>query len=459
MNAAFKPPAKPKLLIVEDDEGLQRQLRWAYDDYEVLVASDRGAAIDLIRAAEPAVVTLDLGLPPDPDGITEGFAALDSILSLKPQTKVIVATGHGAHESALRAVASGAYDYYQKPVDIDQLGLIVRRAFQLHELEEENRRLEEKVGDGRTILGTMITAAPEMMKVARTIERVANTGVSVMLLGASGTGKELIARGLHQASNRRGGAFVAINCAAIPENLLEAELFGYEKGAFTGAIRTTEGKIELAAGGTLFLDEIGDVPLPLQVKLLRFIQERVIERIGGRKAIPVDTRIVCATHQNLEDMIHAGTFREDLFYRLAEVVVKIPGLSERHGDATLLAKHFLARFAREMNPAVKGFSPAALAAVNAWPWPGNVRELENRIKRAVIMAEGKLVTLEDLDLPNREGAEPMPVNLKSAREAADRKAIRRALAETENNISGAAKLLGISRPTLYDLMKQYRLQP
>jgi two-component system, NtrC family, response regulator len=458
MNAPFKPQDRPKLLIVEDDEGLQRQLRWAYDDYEVLVASDRSAAIDLIRSAEPAVVTLDLGLPPDPDGVTEGFATLESILSLKPQTKVIVATGHGAHESALRAVASGAYDYYQKPIDIDQLGLIVHRAFQLHELEDENRRLEERVGEGRTVLGNMVTAAPEMTKVARTIERVANTGVSVMLLGASGTGKELIARGLHQASNRRGGAFVAINCAAIPENLLEAELFGYEKGAFTGAVKTTEGKIELAAGGTLFLDEIGDVPLPLQVKLLRFIQERVIERIGGRKPIPVDCRIVCATHRNLEQMIGDGSFREDLFYRLAEVVVKIPTLAERHGDATLLAKHFLARFAREMNPQVKGFSPGALAAVNNWPWPGNVRELENRIKRAVIMAEGKLVTTDDLDLPERD-REALPVNLKSAREAADRRAIRRAFAETEGNISGAAKLLGISRPTLYDLMKQYELHP
>lgn len=455
MNAPFKP----RLLIVEDDEGLQRQLKWAYDDYEVLVASDRNAAVDLIRAAEPAVVTLDLGLPPDPDGVTEGFATLEGILALKPQTKVIVATGHGAHESALRAVASGAYDYYQKPVDIDQLGLIVRRAFQLHELEQENRRLGDEVGDAGTMLGDMVTGAPEMAKVARTIERVANTNVSVLLLGASGTGKELIARGLHAASNRRAGPFVAINCAAIPENLLEAELFGYEKGAFTGAIRTVEGKIELAAGGTLFLDEIGDVPLPLQVKLLRFIQERVIERIGGRKAIAVDTRICSATHQNLEEMIHAASFREDLFYRLAEVVVKIPALAERHGDAVLLAKHFLARFAREMNPLVKGFSPGALAAVNAWPWPGNVRELENRIKRAVIMADGKLVTTEDLDLPEQPGSEPMPVNLKSAREAADRKAIRRALAETENNISGAAKLLGISRPTLYDLMKQYRLQP
>ena len=451
-------PVKPKLLIVEDDEGLQRQLRWAYDDYEVLVASDANAAVDLLRAAEPAVVTLDLGLPPDPDGVSEGFAALDNILRLKPDTKVIVASGHGARESALRAIASGAYDFYQKPVDIDQLGLIVRRAFQLHELESENRRLESQVGEDRTVLGTMITAAPEMMKVARTIERVANTDVSVMLLGASGTGKELLARGVHRASRRHSGGFVAINCAAIPENLLEAELFGYEKGAFTGAIKTTEGKIELAHGGTLFLDEIGDVPLPLQVKLLRFLQDREIERIGGRKPIPVDTRIVCATHQNLEAMIAAGTFREDLYYRLAEIVVRIPSLAERHGDAPLLAKHFLARFAREMNPQIKGFAPGALAAIAQWPWPGNIRELENRMKRAVIMAEGKYVSAEDLDLAG-PGQDSLPVNLKSAREEADRRAIRKALAQTDNNISSAAKLLGISRPTLYDLLKQYGLQP
>ena len=451
-------PVKPKLLIVEDDEGLQRQLRWAYDDYEVLVASDANAAVDLLRAAEPAVVTLDLGLPPDPDGVSEGFAALDNILRLKPDTKVIVASGHGARESALRAIASGAYDFYQKPVDIDQLGLIVRRAFQLHELESENRRLESQVGEDRTVLGTMITAAPEMMKVARTIERVANTDVSVMLLGASGTGKELLARGVHRASRRHSGGFVAINCAAIPENLLEAELFGYEKGAFTDAIKTTEGKIELAHGGTLFLDEIGDVPLPLQVKLLRFLQERVIERIGGRKPIPVDTRIVCATHQNLEAMIAAGTFREDLYYRLAEIVVRIPSLAERHGDAPLLAKHFLARFAREMNPQIKGFAPGALAAIEQWPWPGNIRELENRMKRAVIMAEGKYVSAEDLDLAG-PGQDSLPVNLKSAREEADRRAIRKALAQTDNNISSAAKLLGISRPTLYDLLKHYGLQP
>jgi two-component system NtrC family response regulator len=450
--------SKPKLLIVEDDEGLQRQLRWAYDDYEVLCASDRKAAIDLIRSEEPPVVTLDLGLPPDPDGVSEGFATLETILSLKPETKVIVASGHGARESALRAIASGAYDFYQKPVDIDQLGLIVRRAFQLHGIETENRRLESHVGEDRRVLGTMITAAPEMLKVSRTIERVANADVSVMLLGASGTGKELLARGLHRASRRCDGAFVAINCAAIPENLLEAELFGYEKGAFTGAIKTTEGKIELAHGGTLFLDEVGDIPLPLQVKLLRFLQERVIERIGGRKPIPVDTRIVCATHQDLPAMIQAGTFREDLYYRLAEIVVRIPTLAERHGDATLLAKHFLHLFSREMNPSVRGFAASALDAINDWKWPGNVRELENRMKRAVIMADGKLITAEDLDLAPKDG-DQLPINLKAAREETDRRMIRQALARTESNISSAARLLGISRPTLYDLLKQYGLQP
>ena len=304
----------------------------------------------------------------------------------------------------------------------------------------------------------MITAAPEMIKVARTIERIANTNVSVMLLGASGTGKELLARGLHDASDRASGAFVAINCAAIPENLLESELFGHEKGAFTGAIKTTEGKIEQAAGGTLFLDEVGDIPLTLQVKLLRFLQERVIERIGSRKSIAVDTRIVCATHQDLEAMIADGRFREDLFYRLAEIVVKIPSLAERAGDPALLAKSFLARFAREMNPAVKGFAADALAAIDAWGWPGNVRELENRVKRAVIMTEGKLISAADLDLPGADNSESLVLNLKSARETADRRVIRHALARSEGNISSTAKLLGISRPTLYDLLKQYEMQ-
>ena len=448
----------PKLLIVEDDPGLQAQLKWAYDDFEVTVVGDRESAIAALRSEEPPVVTLDLGLPPDPDGTSEGFAVLDEIMALKPDTKVVVASGHGARESALTAIERGAYDFYQKPVDIEQLGLIVRRALGLHRIEAENRRLAEKTGAGNRVLGSLITAAPEMVRVARTIERVANTSVSVMLLGASGTGKELLARGLHEASDRRDGSFVAINCAAIPETLLEAELFGHEKGAFTGAVKTTEGKIELADGGTLFLDEVGDIPLPLQVKLLRFLQERQIERIGGRKAIDVDTRIVCATHQDLEAMIADGRFREDLFYRLAEVVVKIPSLAERPGDATLLAKAFLKRFAKEMNPQVTGFAPDALAAIDAWAWPGNVRELENRVKRAAIMADGKLVTAADLDL--QEGAEDDPdvLNLKSARERADRKVIRHALARSEGNISNTARLLGISRPTLYDLLKHYDLQ-
>ncbi|MGK6353712.1 PEP-CTERM-box response regulator transcription factor [Sphingomonas sp. DT-207] len=447
---------KPKLLIVEDDAGLQRQLRWAYDGYEIVTAANREEAIAAVRAEEPAVVTLDLGLPPDPDGTSEGFATLETILTLRPDTKVIVASGHGARESMLRAIALGAWDFYQKPIDIDALGLIVARAFHVHALEAENRRLADRAEAG-AVLGGMITGAPEMLKVTRTIERVAGADVSVMLLGASGTGKELLARGLHEASPRRKGAFIAINCAAIPETLLESELFGHEKGAFTGAVKTTEGKIELAHGGTLFLDEVGDIPLPLQVKLLRFLQERVIERIGGRKPIPVDTRVVCATHQDLDAMVADGRFREDLYYRLAEIVVRIPSLAERPGDAGLLARHFLKKYAAAMNPAVRSFAPDALAAIDGWGWPGNVRELENRVKRAVIMADGKSVTAADLDLDG--AADSTPINLKAVREIADRKAIRHALARAEGNISGTARLLGISRPTLYDLMKSYDLQP
>jgi two-component system NtrC family response regulator len=449
---------RPKLLIVEDDPGLQRQLRWAYEDYQLFIAGDREEAIEILRAQAPHVVTLDLGLPPDPDGTTEGFATLADILRIKPDTKVIVASGHGARESALGAIAGGAYDFYQKPVDIDELGLIVRRAFHVHALEKENVRLADVPPADEKVLGRIITAAPEMLKVARTIERVAGTSVSVLLQGASGTGKELLARGVHDASPRRGQAFVAINCAAIPETLLESELFGHEKGAFTGAIKTTPGKIEQAQDGTLFLDEVGDIPLALQVKLLRFLQERVIERIGGRAPIPVDTRIVCATHRNLSEMIAAGSFREDLYYRIAEIVVRIPSLSQRPGDPALLARHFLNRFAREMNPQVRGLAPDALAALDAWGWPGNVRELENRMKRAVIMADGKLVTAADLDLEEDAGQGGDVINLKAAREIADRRAIRRAIARTDGNISGAAKMLGISRPTLYDLLKQYEMQ-
>jgi two-component system, NtrC family, response regulator len=446
---------RQKLLIVEDDLGLQKQLKWSYEDFEVFCASTREEAMALLRSEEPDVVTLDLGLPPDPDGTSEGFAALDEMLKIKPDTKIIVASGHGARESALRAISAGAWDFYQKPVDIDELHLIVKRAFHVRLLEMQNAKLQQPDANGELLLGSIITASPEMLKVARTIERVAPTAASVLLLGASGTGKELLARGLHKASDRSDKPFIAINCGAIPETLLESELFGHEKGAFTGAIKTTEGKIELANGGTLFLDEVGDIPLPLQVKLLRFLQERVIERIGGRKAIPVDVRIVCATHRNLNQMITEHTFRDDLYYRLAEITVNIPTLKERTGDSVLLAKHFLSRFAKEMNPSIKGMSTSALTAVDQWDWPGNVRELENRIKRAVIMAEGKFVTADDLEFGDDD--DELMLNLKAAREQADRKAIKRAIARTEGNISNAAKLLGISRPTLYDLLKQYEL--
>lgn len=450
---------KAKLLVVEDDPGLQRQLKWAYDAHDVMIAGDFDTAMALLRAEEPDVVTLDLGLPPDPDGASEGLRLLAAILSEKPDTKVIVASGHGARESAQAAIAAGAWDFYQKPIDIDELGLIVRRAMHVRAIEIENQHLAARVGPDNRVLGAMITSAPEMLKVARTIERVAAADVSVMLLGASGTGKELLARGLHEASPRRKGRLVAINCAAIPENLLESELFGHEKGAFTGAVKSTEGKIELAHGGTLFLDEVGDIPLPLQVKLLRFLQERVIERIGGRTPIAVDTRVVCATHRNLEAMVADGSFREDLYYRLAEIVVRIPSLAERPGDAVLLARHFVQQLAPKLNPQVKGLAPDALALIDHWGWPGNVRELENRIKRAVIMADGKLVTASDLDFGNGgEEQDDRYLNLRAAREAADRIAIRRALAQSEGNISNAAKLLGISRPTLYDLLKQYGLQ-
>ena len=446
--------ALPKLLIVEDDPGLQRQLRWAYEDYQAIIAGDRDSALAALRADEPAVVTLDLGLPPDPDGTSEGFRLLADILALKPDTKVIIASGHNARESARQAIAAGAWDYYHKPVDFDELGAIVRRAFHVHALESEHRRLSEAVPADGAALGGLITAAPEMLRVTRTIEKVAPTDASMMLLGASGTGKEVLAKGLHQASPRRDGAFIAINCAAIPDTLLESELFGHEKGAFTGAVKTTEGKIEQAHRGTLFLDEIGDIPLPLQVKLLRFLQERVIERIGGRKPIAVDTRIVCATHRDVDAMVAEGTFREDLYYRLAEIVVRIPSLAERPGDAVLLARHFLRRMASSPGITARDLAPDAAEAIENWGWPGNVRELENRIKRAAIMADGKLVTAADLDLGQRDIL-PMPLNLRAARDVADRTAIGRALAMSDHNISAAARLLGVSRPTLYDLMKQH----
>lgn len=441
---------RPKLLIVEDDAGLQRQLRWAYDAYQLLIAGDREEALEIVRAENPPVVTLDLGLPPDPDGISEGMAALAQILAERPATKVIVASGHGDRASARRAVGEGAWDFYQKPLDIDTLGHIVSRAFHVHALEQENRRLAEAVPEDRRVFDGLVTAAPEMLKVARMIERVATADVAVLLLGAGGTGKGLLARALHAASGRAAGPFVAINCAAIPEALLESELFGHATGA--------PGRIEQAAGGTLFLDEVGDLPQALQGRLLRFLEDGVIERVGASEALVVDARVVGATHHDLEARIAAGQFREDLYYRLAEIVVRVPSLVERTGDAVLLARHFAARHACDFNPQVTGFAADALAAIDAWHWPGNVRELENRVKRALILAEGKLISAADLDLDGAADGDERLVNLRSAREEADRQAIRRAMARSDGNISNAARLLGISRPTLYDLIKSYQLQ-
>lgn len=440
---------KPALLVVEDDPGLQRQLKWAYEGYSVVLATNREEALAQLEEIEPAVITLDLGLPPDPDGVSEGFATLEAIMATRPHTKVIVASGHGDRASARRAIALGAFDFYQKPIDIDELGFIVSRAFHVANLEAENRRLQTHLSESP--FGNIVTASAEMLRICAMVERVAATNVSALLLGASGTGKELLARAMHAASSRANGPFVAINCAAIPENLLEAELFGHERGAFTGAVKTTEGKIELAQKGTLFLDEVGDIPLPLQVKLLRFVQERVIERVGGRKSIPVDVRIVCATHQNLKAMIADGRFREDLFYRIAEVTVVIPPLKDRVGDPLLLATHFIQKHAAERPGGPTRLAPAAVAAINLHSWPGNIRELENRVKRALIMADGPAITAEDLDLVDSPDVRPM--TLREARAQSDMRTISAALAAAGGSISKAAKSLGISRPTLYDMMR------
>ncbi len=442
------------LLLVEDDPGLQSQLRWSFDSYEVVVAENRAAAIAQLRRFEPHVVTLDLGLPPDPANATEGLAALEEILRLAPYTKVIVVTGNDDRENALRAIAAGAYDFYQKPVDAQILGLIVARAHHLYELEEENRRLAQ---NGRASpLGGIIAASPGMLKLCRTIEKIAPTNVTTLILGESGTGKELVARALHTLSRRAERPFVAINCAAIPENLLESELFGYEKGAFTGAVKQTKGKIEYAEGGTFFLDEVGDLPLSLQAKILRFLQERVIERVGGRTEIPVDVRVICATHRELPALIAEGRFREDLYYRISEITLAVPPLREREGDVLVLARALLDRFCKEhQRGEVRGFNSEALAALEQHRWPGNVRELENKIKRAVIMAEGSLISADDMDLSAPEAQAAETLNLRQVRDDAERKAVQRALLQADHKISQAADLLGISRPTLYDLMNKF----
>ncbi len=443
-----------KLLIVEDDAGLQSQLRWCLDGYEILQAQDRASAMAHMRRHEPELVTLDLGLPPDPANATEGLALLEEILAFNPGTKVIVVTGNDDRENALKAVALGAYDFYIKPVDAELLRLIVDRAARLYELEEENRRLAR--GSTSSLSG-IITSDPGMLQVCRMVERVAPSDATVLLLGDSGTGKEVLARAVHDLSNRAKERFVAINCAAIPENLLESELFGYEKGAFTGATRQTIGKIEHADKGTLFLDEIGDLPQSLQAKLLRFLQERTVERLGGRNEIPVDVRIIGATNQDLQALIQSGDFREDLFYRISEIAIEIPPVRERQGDATLLAHALLERFAREQGKPRRGFTADALRAIEGHSWPGNVREMENLIRRAVIMADGNLVTAEDLGLQDRD-QEASPERLREARDRAEYQSVIKAMGRCNGNIAQAADTLGITRPTLYGLLDKYGLR-
>jgi two-component system NtrC family response regulator len=443
-----------KLLIVEDDPGLLKQLKWCFEDYDVYTAENREAAIAELRRHEPCVVLQDLGLPPKPEGVEEGFATLTETLQLAPHTKVIVVTGNGDQENALTAVALGAYDFYEKPVDTDTLKLLVDRAFKIAELESENRRLQSQVNESP--LDGIVAASEGMLAVCRMIEKVAPTDVTTLLLGESGTGKELLARALHRLSPRADQNFVAINCAAIPENLLESELFGHEKGSFTGAHKQALGKVELANGGTLFLDEIGDMPVSLQAKMLRFLQERVIERVGGRQEIPVDVRVICATNQSPETLIQEGLFREDLYYRVSEITINIPPLRDREEGRLILARTLLTKFAKSQKRAINGFADDAVTAIEAYAWPGNVRELENKIKGAVIMADGKMVTAADLGIAAGEGEE-VSLNLREVRQHAESKAIRVALTKCYGNISKASELLGITRPTLYDLLNKYGL--
>lgn len=446
---------KPRpLLIVEDDPALQKQLRWSFDQYETLTAGDRETALAQIHRHNPPVVTMDLGLPPDADSVSEGFRLLEQMITVAPDTKIIVLTGQNDRANALRAIGMGAYDFFAKPFEPELLALTIDRAFRLYDLQQENRRLHAE--QHPAALSGLLTRNAEMLRICRTVEKVANSNATVLLLGESGTGKEVLARGVHEASPRKNERFVAINCAAIPENLLESELFGYEKGAFTGASKTTPGKIESANGGTLMLDEIGDLPSSLQAKLLRFLQERVIERLGGRQEIPVDVRIVCATHQDLGNLIKQGRFREDLFYRLAEITINIPPVRDRKGDAGLLANAFVRRFANEQNRPGMALTEDALRAIEAYSWPGNVREIENCLKRAVIMADGLQISREDIGLNSDENSEY--IDLRKIRDDAERNAVAIALSRANGNMVRAAEILGISRPTLYDLMHRLGLK-
>ncbi|WP_435236249.1 PEP-CTERM-box response regulator transcription factor [Psychromonas sp. PT13] len=439
------------LLIVEDDIGLQTQLKWHFSQYNVAVAANLNDAIAAIRLHEPQVMVQDLGLPPDPEGVTQGFALVQQALEINPHMKLIVMTGNDTNEHALKAVSLGAYDFYSKPVNPETLELIVERAFHMHHLESKNRTFNLSQSSN---LEGLITSNDKMLKVCRLIEKVAPTSAACILLGESGTGKEVLAKSLHTLSPRNDNPFVAINCAALPENLFESELFGYEKGAFTGAVKSTPGKFELADGGTVFLDEIGEMPLLLQAKLLRFLQEKVIERVGGRKLIPLDVRIVCATNRNLDEMMANGSFREDLYYRVAEIQIDIPPLRERSSDKVLLANYLLKKYTQEEKLKISGFSEDAINAIESYTWPGNIRELKNKITRAAIMCEQKYINAEDLGLKSVDSS---PLNLKEVRESAEINALKTTLSATGYNVSAAAKLLGITRPTLYDLIKKHNL--
>ena len=443
-----------KLLIVDDDKGIQKQLKWSLSDYEVVLADDRESAVAAVRRHEPKVVTLDLGLPPDEANASEGLAALQEILAIAPHTKVIVITGNDDRTNALTAIAAGAYDFYQKPVDTEVINVIVSRAFSVAAIEEENRKMRAVAGSDIGIIGN----SESIERLRMMVKRIAPTGITALLLGESGTGKEVTANAVHLASDRKKKPFIAINCASIPETLLESELFGFEKGAFTGAHRTTKGKIECAEGGTLFLDEIGDMPYSLQAKLLRFLQEKRIERLGGRQEIAVDVRVVCATNQNLEEMVAQKTFREDLFYRVSEITLNIPPLRDRDEDVIILAQYFLQNYATEYKRNVKSFSEDALSAIKGHRWPGNIRELQNKVKSSVIMTTGRQVTALDLGFFDQQDKNfELSLNLRTVREQAESIAIQKAYALADGNMSKTSELLGVTRPTLYSLIEKYEL--
>jgi two-component system NtrC family response regulator len=445
---------KPNLLIVDDDEEIRTQLKWALaDEYGMSIAGDRAEALHMFREQQPAITLLDLGLPPQPNDCTEGLATLDEIFGADPTAKVVILSGQSERENAIRAIGAGAYDFLSKPIEPEILKLVLRRCLNVVQLEREYRELQKNgpVPGFEKMLGS----SPKMEAVFASIRKVAGTTAPVLLLGESGTGKELAALAIHESSARSKGPFVPINCSGIPENLLESELFGHEKGAFTGAHIQRNGLIEAAANGTLFLDEIGDLPASLQVKLLRFLQERRFQRVGGREEIEIDTRLIAATNSDLGLRIKEGKFREDLYFRLAVVVIKLPPLRDRADDVELLAHDFLRRYAAENGKKKMTFAPTALRALYRHGWPGNVRELQNRVKRAVIMTDGRKITAADLELeqPGRGG-----MTLKEAHEAVERELVASSLRRARGKIAAAASELGISRPTFYDLMNKLGIQ-